>query len=71
MRNFIFVLVLILAGSIIFQPEIAFGQEKTSAKSNPPRLIRYSKPTKKKAKKRKMKRKIDLSKVPQLIRPTR
>lgn len=77
----------LICGSAVFMlcgTETAFGQnEKTSAQMNPPKLIRYTRPKRKKAqipakssagakskrKKTKLRRKIDSSKVPQLIRP--
>lgn len=84
MKNLIYGLILVLAGATLCQPEIAFGQnQKTSAQTNPPKLIKYTKPkqrkilnsanaytgAKGKRKKPKLRRKIDSSKVPQLIRP--
>lgn len=76
----------LIFGSAYFmfcQPTTAFGQDdKTSAKTKPPVLVRYVKPTraknkinrrnsaaKNKRKKTVLRRKVDSSKVPQLIRP--
>lgn len=82
----IFGLILVSAGLVLCQPKTAFGQnDKTSAKTKPPVVVRIIKQTRTKAKinrrnsvntgakgKRKrptLRRRVDLSKVPRLIRP--
>lgn len=72
MKNLIFGLILVLAGSIVCQPETAFGQDNLKlVKSNPPKLVRHIKlkknDTKNERKKMKLRRKIDMSKVPRVI----
>lgn len=84
MKNLIYGLILVFVGATLCQPAIAYGQnKKTSAQTNPPKLIKYTKPkqkkipnsvnayssTKGKKKRTKLRRRIDSSKVPQLIRP--
>lgn len=82
MKNLIYGLILVLVGATLCQPAIAYGQnEKTSAQTKAPKLIKYTKPAQKKSqnsanlykvngkrKRPKLRRKIDSSKVPQLIR---
>lgn len=84
----IFGLILGSAGFMVCQPETAFGQDdKTSVKSKPPTIIKYTKQAKTKRtanrwnsanpnnnangkrKRPRLRRKVDLSKVPYLIRP--
>jgi hypothetical protein len=68
MKNLIFGFMLISAGLIFSQPETACGQNaQTSRQTNPPKLIRNTKPAKNKRKKTKLRRKVDLSKVPRVI----
>jgi hypothetical protein len=71
MKNLIFGLILLLAGGTFCRPENAFGQhDKSSAQIKPPKVVRYSKPTRTKNKRKKtMHRKVDLSKVPRVVRP--
>jgi hypothetical protein len=84
MKNLIYGLILVLAGATLCLPETANGQnKKTSAQTNPPKLIKYIKPVRKKIlnsanadskvkskrKKTRMRRIVDLTKVPRLIRP--
>lgn len=76
MMNLIFVLIFVLAGPIFVEPENIYGQQKelTLTKPEPPKVVLKLKPTKSnvknKRKKQTVRRKINLSIVPRVIRPT-
>lgn len=73
MKNLIFSFMMVLVGLILCQPETTYGQNnQKSVKSNPPKLVKFVKPTKtgakNKRKKTKLRRKVDMSKVPRVIK---
>lgn len=69
MMKLVFGLIFTLLGLLLYQPNNAFAQDnKTSVKKQPPTIIRVYKPAKYNRKKKKTKRKVDMSKVPRVIK---
>ena len=86
MKNLIYGLILVLAGAMLCLPGIAYGQnKKTIVRIDPPKLIKYTKPVRKKSsnsanadsrvkskrKKPRLRRKADLSKIRRVISVTK